>query len=85
MFASGGMVRQNDQDNAATESIRDEIVEDMARRFGWKADFVQEKRTNMPPCDALQWELPSKETMLKRLDKNLDETAAAGHERFVLA
>jgi hypothetical protein len=26
----------------------------------------------MPPCDALQWELPSKETMLKSLDKNLD-------------
>jgi homoserine kinase type II len=186
------MTTQNDRENAATENIRDEIVEDMARRFGWRADFVQanEKgygnlswiiytdhgavfvkkyckirywrgldgvrealkaqdfmhrdgircqpvyacrgeymhttrsgeqymvsgvsggdhieageanaqqmfslgeatgrmhlwmRENMPPRDALQWELPSKEKMLKRLDKNLDETAAAGHERYVLA
>ncbi|CAG7640490.1 Homoserine kinase [Paenibacillus solanacearum] len=42
-------------------------------------------KANMPPCNALHWELWSKESMLKRLGKNREETLAAGHQTYAQA
>ncbi|CAG7649239.1 phosphotransferase [Paenibacillus allorhizosphaerae] len=42
-------------------------------------------KSNIPPRDSLHWELPSKESLLKRLDKNRGETLAAGHETYAQA
>jgi homoserine kinase type II len=39
-------------------------------------------RTNMPQLQALQWELPSKEKMLDKVQMNLSETKKANNERY---
>ncbi|WP_028552856.1 phosphotransferase [Paenibacillus sp. UNC451MF] len=65
----------------AGEANKDQMFS-LGRATGFMHAWMRE---NLPSTQSLQWELPSKEAMHKRLDKNLQETLAADHVRYAQA